>query len=170
MRDVTILPTHGFSEIDDSVIDRARDGDQEAFAAVIRHYDPGLRAFVYGLLRDRGRMDDALQEAYVRAFRAVPRFRRRTRPGTWIYEIAYGACLDELESDESPDAVPGARDGLAGTFAELAPEQRAAVLLVDAQGFDRREAGRVLGIPQELLASRLADARASLRASLGSGE
>ena len=41
-------------------------------------------------------MDDALQEAYVRAFRALPRFRGDARVGTWLFRITYNACLDEL--------------------------------------------------------------------------
>lgn len=167
MKDMTLESAHAYSEIDESVIERAREGDQEAFAAVIRHYDPGLRAFAYHLLGDRNRMDAALEEAYVRAFRAVPRFRRRQRAGTWLYEIAYGACVDELDGVGPTDA---ARPGLAGALLELDPEERAAVLLVDALGFDTREAGRVLGIPRELLARRLADARAALRDAPGGGE
>jgi RNA polymerase sigma-70 factor (ECF subfamily) len=167
MRDPAMESAYAYSEIDESVIDRAREGDQEAFAAMVRHYDPGLRAFAYHLLGDRNRMDAALEEAYVRAFRAVPRFRRRQRTGTWLYEIAYGACRDELDGGE-PAPAPG--PGLAGALLALDPEERAAVLLVDAQGFDTREAGRVLGIPRELLARRLADARAALRGAPGGGE
>ena len=69
-------------EIGESVIDRAQRGDQEAFAAVIRHYDPGLRALTFRLLGDRELMDDVLQEAYMKAFKALPRFRRRAKLGT----------------------------------------------------------------------------------------
>ncbi len=170
MNDMAIVSSYAFSEIDDSVIDRARDGDQEAFAAVVRHYDPGLRAFAFHLLGDRDRMDAALQEAYVRAFRAVPRFRGRQRAGTWLYEIVYGACMEELEAGEEANVTAASAAGLAGALRELAAEERAAVLLVDAQGFGRREAGRVLGIPQELLLRRLADARSALRRSLENAE
>jgi DNA-directed RNA polymerase specialized sigma24 family protein len=49
-------------QIPTTVLDRARAGDREAFTALIRHYDPGLRALAYRLLGDRERMDDALQE------------------------------------------------------------------------------------------------------------
>lgn len=168
MKDVATGSAYAFSEIDESVIDRAREGDQEAFAAVIRHYDPGLRAFAYHLLGDRTRMDAALEEAYVRAFRAVPRFRTRQRTGTWLYEIAYGACRDELDGG-APAPATASSAGLAAALLELDPEERAAVLLVDAQGFDFREAGRVLGIPRELLARRLGDARAALRGPPGDG-
>ncbi len=139
-------------EIDAAALDRARKGDRGAVTAGIRHYDPGLRALAYRLLGDRDRMDDALQEAYVRAVRALPRFRGESTLGTWLYRIAYNACLDELErgrrsavlpledAGERPDprsevaeTIFG-RDGLAGALAELAPQDRVAVLLVDAQG------------------------------------
>jgi RNA polymerase sigma-70 factor, ECF subfamily len=166
------------------VIDRARHGDQEAFAAVIRHYDPGLRALAYRLLGDRDLMDDVLQEAYVKAFRRLPRFRGESRLGTWLYRIAYNACLDELRrshrAEELPleaevlsragdpgDVAARSRD-LAQALAALQSEERAAVLLVDAQGFDYRESARILGIPEGTVASRLNRARGSLRIALGS--
>jgi RNA polymerase sigma-70 factor (ECF subfamily) len=174
-----------YAEVEPRVLARARTGDHEAFAALIRHYDPGLRALAYRLLGDRDRMDDALQEAYVRAFRALPRFREASRLGTWLYRIAYNACLDELErtrrlhdlsleeapeqSDPRPDVAEAISDRaqLAGALAQLAPQDRAAVLLVDAQGFDYQGAAEVLGVRAGTIASRLNRARAALRRELG---
>jgi len=175
---------HAGGEPGAAVLDRARSGDEDAFAALVRHYDPGLRALAFRLLGSRDRMDDALQEAYVRAFRALPRFRGDAKLGTWLYRIAYNACLDELERGrrkgfvslaevpEQEDTRPGPgeaavrRDGLARALGALSPEQRAAVLLVDAQGFTYGAAGRVLGVPEGTVASRLSQARAALRAAL----
>jgi RNA polymerase sigma-70 factor, ECF subfamily len=169
---------------DAAVIERAKRGDQEAFATVIRHYDPGLRALAYRVLGDTERMDDALQEAYVKAFRSLSSFRGESRLGTWLYRIVYNACLDELERSgrvihlpleeavDPPDPRPdlaetvARRSGLADALAKLVPEERAAVLLVDAQGFDYRSAGQVLGIPEGTVASRLSHARAELRRAL----
>lgn len=168
-----------------AVVDGARRGDQEAFAQVIRHFDPGLRALAYRLLGDRDRMDDALQEAYVKAFRGLPRFRGDAKLGTWLYRIVYNACLDELErarrvvhlplseATEQPSGRPDPGDVVAGrgdlsrALAELAPEDRAAVLLVDADGFSYDEAAAVLEIPAGTVASRLNRARARLREALG---
>jgi RNA polymerase sigma-70 factor (ECF subfamily) len=120
----------------------------------------------------------------VKAFRALPRFRGDSALGTWLYRIAYNACLDELErgrrnadvpldeARERPDprtaveeTVPE-RSALASALAELPPPDRAAVLLVDAQGFDYEAAGEVLGVPAGTIASRLNRARAALRRAL----
>ena len=166
-------------DVDAGVLKRARRGDERAFAVLIRHYDPGLRPLAYRLLGDRQRMDDALQEAYVKAFRMLPEFRGDSALGTWLYRIAYNACLDELKRSrhvvpldsvrERPDPRPGVaeafsqRSGLADALARLAPEDRAAVLLVDAQGFDYQSAADVLGVPAGTIASRLNRARAALR-------
>jgi RNA polymerase sigma-70 factor (ECF subfamily) len=171
------------TEIDSRIVDRARRGDDHAFALIVRHYDAGMRALAYRLLGDRARMDDALQEAYVRAFRALPRFRGDAALGTWLYRIAYRTCLDELERTrrvvvpldsvrERPDPHRSVaenvadRSALATALAELAPEDRAAVLLVDAQGFDYRSAAAVLDIPEGTVASRLNRARTALRRTL----
>jgi len=183
----TGVQTLGSGSLDDvgsAVLDRARDGDQEAFAAVIRVYDRRLRGLAYRLLGDPSRMDDALQEAYVRAFRALPRFRGDARLSTWLFRITYNACLDELgrarknahlplaelagQASEAPE--PGesliVRKELSAALAALSPEERAVVLLVDANGFDYSEAGKALGIPVGTVASRLNRARTSLRSAL----
>jgi RNA polymerase sigma-70 factor (ECF subfamily) len=165
-------------ELDAVTLARARRGDEAAFAALVRHYDPGLRALAYRLLGDRARMDDALQDAYLAAYRALPRFRGDASVGTWLYRIAYNACLDELR--RTRDVVPlesvSERAGTGGepvdglslraALAELPVEDRAAVLLVDAQGFDYRSAAAVLCVPEGTVASRLNRARAALRRTL----
>jgi RNA polymerase sigma-70 factor (ECF subfamily) len=165
-------------ELDAVTVTRARRGDEAAFAALVRHYDPGLRALAFRLLGDRTRMDDALQEAYVGAYRALPRFRGDASLGTWLYRIAYNACLDELRRTRDVVPLERVRDRAAGggdpvdglalreALAELPVEDRAAVLLVDAQGFDYRSAAEVLGIPAGTVASRLNRARAALRRAL----
>lgn len=155
--------------------------DDDEFAELIRRHDRPLRALAFRLLGDRDRMDDALQNAYVRAFRGLPRFRGDAEPETWLYRIVYNACLDELRrarrtrhteldehlasGEELADDAAG-RAALGSALADLPPDQRAAVLLVDAEGFDYRAAAEVLGVEVGTLASRLSRARAALRRAL----
>jgi RNA polymerase sigma-70 factor, ECF subfamily len=167
-----------------AILERARDGDHDAFATVVRLYDRRLRGIAYRVLGDRDRMDDALQEAYVRAFRALPRFRGDARVGTWLFRITYNACLDELararktthlsldelveqasDPSELEDALY-ARSEVATALAALSPDERAVVFLVDVEGFDYTAACRVLGVPVGTVASRLNRARSALRSAL----
>jgi RNA polymerase sigma-70 factor (ECF subfamily) len=183
MSAVARLPAATVPDVETAVLDRARHGDPEAFAIVVRHYDPALRALAYRLVGDRDRMDDALQEAYVKAFRALQGFRGRSRLGTWLHRIVFNACLDELRREPPPSVVPlddtagavtadhadlvAGREELEQALAELTPHDRAVVVLVDSQGFDYHAAAEVLGIPPGTVASRLNRARAVLRRALG---
>jgi RNA polymerase sigma-70 factor (ECF subfamily) len=168
------------------LLERARGGDAAAFADLVRAFDPPLRGLAFNLLGDRQLMDDVLQEAYLRAFRALSGFEGRSQVGTWLYRITYNACIDELrrrrrrpwlalseaglESEPDPDPAPderlARREGLRAALAALDPDERAAVWLVDAQGHGYREAGDILGIPEGTVASRLSRARAALRVAL----
>ena len=166
-----------------TILERARRGDENAFATLVRHYDDGLRALAFRVLGDRERMDDALQEAYVKAFRALPGFRGESSLGTWLYRIAYNACLDELErsrrvvpfpfgqTDEAdsradPELHVSGRDAVVAALAVLTPPDRAAVLLVDVHGFTYEETAAVLGVPAGTVGSRLNRARSTLRRAL----
>jgi RNA polymerase sigma-70 factor, ECF subfamily len=168
---------------DDLGVEREQLRDADAFAALVRRHDRSLRVLAYRLLADRDRMDDVLQESYVKAFRSLPRFRGEASVATWLYRIVYNACLDELRrvrssrtatldvafvaaDDRDPAEEAGTRAALAEALAALPPDQRAAVLLVDADGFDYSAAAEVLDVSVGTLASRLSRARSALRRML----
>ncbi len=172
-------------DVDRLVVARARRGDHRAFAQIVDHYDHRLRGLAYRLLGDRDRMDDVLQEAYVKAFRSLPRFKGESGLGTWLYRIVYNACIDDLRArkgvvslDDHPETVDAAdtrpgpadvavdRHDLAAALDTLPADQRAAVMLVDAYGLDYGEAADVLGVAAGTIGSRLSRARGALRALL----
>jgi RNA polymerase sigma-70 factor (ECF subfamily) len=174
------------SEISDSTVAKAQRGNHAAFRRIVRHYDDRLRALAFRMLEDRDAMDDAMQEAYVKAFRSLNSFKARSSLGTWLYRITYNSCVDELrrrekviplatrdggelQISEPADAIGAAdtRVDLTSAMSSLPPEQRAAVMLVDAEGFSYDEAAKVLGIPPGTVASRVSRARAALRETLG---
>lgn len=171
-------------DIEPGVLEQARAGDHRAFQALVSHYDRSLRALAYRLLGDATHMDDVLQEAYVKAYRGLATYRGDASPGTWLYRVTYNACMDQLRrtkragvlpldgladrasSDPDPGEQAAARGSLAGALAALSPEQRAVVLLVDAEGFDHATAARILGVAEGTVHSRLSRAHAVLRARL----
>lgn len=170
-------------ELEAELLARARAGDHRAFAQIVRAHDENLRMLAYRLLRSRDRMDDVMQEAYIKAYTGLASFRGDAKLSTWLYRIVYRACIDDIRRrDARPSvpvdemhlvSVPDPKSGpaetvetrllLADALAGLSPEHRAAVLLVDAQGMDYATAAAVLDVNRGTLAARLHHARHALR-------
>ncbi len=162
------------------LIAQAAGGDADAFLQLIRPHDRALRALAYRILADRHLMDDALQDAYLAAFRSLPRFRGDSSFRTWIFRIAHNACIDIIrrrrELDEV-DEIPGDRfDDLADLRLDLVDAldaipvtHRAVLLLVDLHGFDYSAAAEILGVPVGTVRSRLSRARRSMQQLLEGG-
>jgi RNA polymerase sigma-70 factor (ECF subfamily) len=159
--------------------------DQSTFTALVRRHDDRLRGVAYKLLAgDAHRMDDVLQDAYLRAYVAFGGFRGDADAATWLYRTVTNACLDELRRTarrptpvdlagwEGPGAVPGPDEVVAAAditlraLAALPPDQRATVVLVDGEGLDHASAADVLGVAVGTVASRLSRARATLRSMI----
>lgn len=181
---------------EDELLAAARRGDQRAFAELLDVYDRPLRILAYRILGHRDDMDDAMQEAAVKAFVNLDSFNGRSSFGTWLYRITYTTCLNQLRTrrdvaepinlgqvDEGParrerggPAVPDSvRDPVAHVHERLdledalrllTDEQRAAVCLVLELGYPLAEAAAILEVPPGTVSSRLWHARAVLRSSL----
>ena len=136
---------------------RAQRGDDRAFREIVDHYETRLRLLAYQMLGDSEQMNDALQDTFVKAYRALPGFRSESALGTWLYRICYRVCLDCLRRGGSaPDVVPldeeladtadeteryGLRQQIKAAMAALPVEQRIVLLLVDREGYDYASAG-----------------------------
>ncbi len=149
------------------------------FEQLVRRHHKELRGFLYRLL-GAADVDDVLQEAYLRAFRAYMTAKEPpASPRSWLLKIAYRCAVDEwrrqrrrsraARADIHGEALGGAsveRLAFVEALRSLTPEQRVVVILVCWQGFDYVEAGEILGIPAGTVGSRLSIARASLRRAL----
>ena len=174
-------------EIDAPTVRAARRGDAEAFVRLLKHYDARLRALAFRLLRDPVLMDDALQDAALKAYQSLPGFRGESAVGTWLHRITYTTCLDYLRRERRFQLLAGG-DALAeladracdddpcdlvtrwadleDALDRLPVEQRVLVVLVHQYGYDYRTAAAVVGVPEGTASSRLAAARVRLRSLL----
>ncbi|GAA0446089.1 RNA polymerase sigma factor SigM [Streptomyces sp. NPDC046215] len=177
--------THdGTSDAD--LLSRHVNGDPHAFAEIVRRHRDRLWAVALRTLGDREEAADAVQDALVSAYRAAHTFRGQSAVTTWLHRITVNACLDRarkaasrrtsplaeterleqlLEPHESA-AAPAERGDLhrelLKALATLPPEQRAALVLVDMQGYPVAEAAAVLDVPVGTVKSRCARGRARL--------
>jgi len=171
-------------EIDGATVRAAASGDHRAFARIVAHYEPRVRALAFHLLGDAERTHDAVQETFLDAYRGLSTFRGQAAFGTWLHRVAYNAALrqlrrpgpaeapvafeegeDDVAGDE-PDEELALRDAVRAALAELPPEQRLTVLLIDRDGYDYREVARIMDCPAGTVCSRLHRAHAALRAGL----
>jgi RNA polymerase sigma-70 factor (ECF subfamily) len=88
MRDAPI------SKNDQAVLEAARSGDPDAFEQLVAEHRPSLHAHARRILGSRHDADDAIQEALLRAWRAISTFEGRSSIRTWLYRIATNASLD----------------------------------------------------------------------------
>ncbi len=174
------------SELDDAALmTRHLDGDESAFGVLVaRHRD---RAWSVALrtLGDPSEAADAVQDAFLSAFRAASSFRSEAKFSTWLHRIVVNACLDRMRRARVRPAVPlddataatiadpydayAASDlsaDIAGALARIGEDQRVAIVLVDVHGMAVEEAAAVLGVPAGTVKSRCHRGRAALAAQL----
>jgi RNA polymerase sigma-70 factor (ECF subfamily) len=165
------------------LVERARRGDGEAFAAIAAASVDRCYALAYRILRDPERAQDAAQQSLLTAWRDLPRLRDPERFDAWLYRLVVHTCYVEArgerrrlarvrllrdESETTSDFAPGvaAREELEQAFRVLSPEHRAVVVLHHYQGYALTEIASALGIPVGTARSRLHHAMKRLRAVL----
>ncbi len=161
-------------------------GDPRAFAELVRRHRDRMWAVALRTLRDPEEAADALQEAFISAFRAASSFRAESQVTTWLHRIVVNACLDRIRRRQVrptvplPEAGPGelATDGdamadretklvVTDALAGLPEEQRVPIVLVDIEGYSVADTARLLGIAEGTVKSRCARGRAKLAKVLG---
>jgi RNA polymerase sigma-70 factor, ECF subfamily len=160
----------------------AQRGSSEAFAALVRLHQRRAYAVCRGIVVTHEDAEDAVQEGFLHAYRALDRFLPDQPFGAWLYRIMANASLDLVrrrkvrDADELPETValpfrdPGESDELrrrlSQSLTKLTDRQRAVIVLHDVEGFTHGEIGGMLGIPEGTARSDLHHARAALRRML----
>ena len=146
---------------------------------------PRLRRYARGLARDQDRADDLVQDTLERALIKLDNWRTEESPRRWLFTIMYHLFIDQmrrtshraeqemlpLDSSEAVGEPAVQLDSVAAldimdALQAIAPERRAALLIVGVEGFSYAEAASILGIPAGTLMSRISRGREDLRARL----
>lgn len=173
------------------LVERARDGDLDAFNDLVVCYQDHLHALIARMVPDRDQADDAVQEAFFSAFRNLRSFRGGS-VRSWLSRIAVNAAMDtqrlrkrrpsqpypELEDetwqppageDADPErtAVLAERSQiLADALRRITPDQRSAIVLFDVEGYDYAEIADMTGVSLGTVKSRIHRGRLALRSHL----
>jgi RNA polymerase sigma-70 factor (ECF subfamily) len=155
-----------------ALVERAGRGDHDAFAVLVRASAPRLDAAARLILRDRELAGDAVQEAYIRAWRNLPGLRDPDRFDGWLHRLLVRSCIDALRhrrsrplevelhpfdgpsiGDPTSDVVE--RELIDDALRRLDPTWRAVVVLHYFLGMSLPETANTLGIPLGTAKSRL---------------
>jgi len=160
-------------------------GDTEAFGLLFLRHRERLWAVALRTLGDQEEAADALQDAMISAFRRAADFRGESAVTTWLHRIVVNACLDRIRRRSARPAASGMDEQTLDVLAQgsaladpgtdkdtaldvlaalrtLAPEQRAALVLVDMLGYPVADTAEILGISPGTVKSRCARGRARL--------
>jgi RNA polymerase sigma-70 factor (ECF subfamily) len=166
------------------LVERAGRGDHDAFASLLHGSIARLEAVARLILRDQDLARDAVQDAFIRAWRDLPGLRDPDKFDPWIHRLTVNACLDvarrrrrrPVEVELTPyvpaftaDAsiVIAQRDQLERGFIHLSTEHRAVLVLHYYVGLTVPALASTLGIPLGTAQSRLGRALTALRAAIG---
>jgi len=172
----------GDREVDQQLVERAQRGDKKAFELLVVKYQRKLARLLSRFIRDASEVEDVTQEAFIKAYRALPSFRGDSAFRTWLHRVAINVVrtshakqgrLRRLFHDEPPpdppsgeeplDAALARRQAIDRALAALPDDLRVAVTLRDLQGLDYKEIAAALDVPVGTVESRIFRARQKLK-------
>src|SRR5438477_9379521 len=166
-------------EAEQDLIQRAREGERTAIEALYQKYSPRVYAVVRRLAGEDALAEDWAQEAWVRAIRALPKFRGDAQFSTWLHRIAVNIALHGQRwrarragrEEDLPVSVPSSagqshtllKVRMERALAALPERMRQVIVLHDVEGHTHEEIAEMLGIMPGTSKSQLFKARAHMR-------
>ena len=169
------------------LVERARGGDDDAFSELVGLTGDRCYAVAYRILRDVERAQDAVQQAFLLAWRDLPGLRDAERFDVWLHRLLVNACYEEhrrnrrwsthvrafpVDEPGGPDTTVSIaeRDRLERAFRRLSPEHRAVFVLHNHVGMPMDAVAEVVGVPVGTVKSRLHYAIRLLRAAIAADD
>lgn len=172
---------------DDALMQRVREGDDEAFAEIVDRYKDALVNYLTHLVRSRDRAEEIAQDAFVRLYDNASKYRERDRLAPYLYRIATNLLVSAIRRERrwsllvprlaasAPGSVPGPDQQLlgseiqrvvSGALADLPLKYRAPLVLFEIDEWSYDEIGTALGLRIGTVKSRISRARELLRRRL----
>jgi len=169
---------------DQALIARISRGDRSALDALYRVHAGWLTARLQRRCAEPELVDSAVQDTFVAVWKGAKKYKRQGQVGAWIWGIGVRRLIDQTRKrkptpmDLLPGLAPRAESAeqqlmdsavggdLGAAFADLEPELQAVLVATALDGLSTKEAGRLLGIPQGTVKTRLMRARARMREQL----
>ncbi len=184
------------SDNEKALLEKAKNGDLDAFEKLIEGYQKKVFNIVYRMIGNPDDASELTQEVFIRVFRSIGSFKEESQFSTWIYKIATNICLDELrkqkkhkvisldeeiksddgemkrqiEDDKPQPDIIAERNELKKTVRNailaLPDEYRLVIIMRDIKGLSYEEIARITKCPEGTVKSRINRARKALKAIL----
>lgn len=182
----------GDREVDQQLVERAQRGDKKAFELLVVKYQRKLARLLSRFIRDAGEVEDVTQEAFIKAYRALPSFRGDSAFYTWLYRIGINTAKNYLvatgrraptvtgvDNEEAEDIEEGDQlrdlntpeshlmsrqivETVNKTLEDLPEELRTAITLREIDGMSYEEIAQVMNCPIGTVRSRIFRAREAI--------
>lgn len=186
----------GDRELDQALVERAQRGDKQAFGLLVAKYQRKLKRLLMRMIRDPAEVEDVVQEAFIKAYRALPNFRGDSAFYTWLYRIGINTAKNHLvaigrrphapteievedaenfESGEELRSIATPESELMSkqiaqtvneTVAGLSEELRTAITLREIEGLSYEEIATLMNCPIGTVRSRIFRARETIAEKL----
>lgn len=176
---------------DEELVGAVQGGDVSAFDVLVRRWDRKIRGAIYRVLGSEDEARDLSQDAFLKAYRALPSFKQEARFSSWLYQIAINLCRDRMRrkkgrtwvslealdeaGDTLPQRTPSALDlvesrdlsqRVRAAVLALPDDEREVIVLKEYQGLTFVEVAGALGIPVSTVKTRLYRGLGQLRLQL----
>jgi RNA polymerase sigma-70 factor (ECF subfamily) len=181
------------SEFEKILLEKARKGDVDAFEMLIREHERKAFNIAYRFLKNADDAEDITQEAFLRAFRSIKKFKGQSSFSTWLYRIINNTCIDfvrakqnkitdsidktiQYDNEELELQIPGDQNDpvdmaetaeisqlMQSMLALLPDDQKMAIILRDIQGFSYQEISEITGVGMGTVKSRINRGRMALK-------
>ncbi|MFY9346928.1 MAG: RNA polymerase sigma factor RpoE [Orrella sp.] len=183
-------------DVDAKLVARVQAGDKAAFDLLVLKYQRKILRLLSRMLRDQSEIEDVMQEAFIKAYRALPQFRGDSAFYTWLYRIAINTArnwmasqsrrpsspslhqsedgetfdeIDNLTDNNTPESLLASREIAASvneTIQALPAELRTAIVLREIEGLSYEEIAQAMGCPIGTVRSRIFRAREAIATKL----